>query len=100
MSAVDTAGTLVRLTRPSSHNGFVARPQVHQKRITASVVFWSTEGASKTIESYEAMHAIRKGQVRWLIRDDVIGLRHFIPPDHRFPSAICNRTRQRVLIRF
>ena len=35
-----------------------------KKRITASLGFRSVEGACRTIEGYEAMHAIRKGQVR------------------------------------
>ena len=37
-----------------------------KKRIAASLGFRSTEGARKTIEGYEAMHLIRKGQIRWL----------------------------------
>ena len=32
-----------------------------KKRITASLGFRSAEGACRTIEGYEAMHAIRKG---------------------------------------
>jgi transposase-like protein len=39
-----------------------------KKRITASLDFRSVEGARRTIEGYEAMHAIRKGQVRWVAR--------------------------------
>src|SRR6185503_14169508 len=35
-----------------------------KKRITASLGFRSAEGAWRTIEGYEAMHAIRKGQIR------------------------------------
>jgi transposase-like protein len=35
-----------------------------KKRITASLGFRSVEGACRTTEGYEAMHAIRKGQVR------------------------------------
>jgi len=34
--------------------------------------------AWRTIEGYEAMHMIRKGQVRWLDKGDVIGQRQFI----------------------
>jgi IS6 family transposase len=49
-----------------------------RKRITASLGFRSAEGASRTIEGYEAMHATRKGQVRWLEKGDVIGQRQFI----------------------
>ena len=32
----------------------------------------------RTIEGYEAMHLIRKGQIRWLPKGDVIGQRQFI----------------------
>jgi len=35
-----------------------------KKRITASLGFWSVECACRTIEGYEAMRPIRKGQVR------------------------------------
>ena len=49
-----------------------------KKRITASLGFRSAEGASRTIEGYEAMHAIRKGQIRWLDKGDVVGQRQFI----------------------
>jgi transposase-like protein len=49
-----------------------------KKPITASLGFRSPEGAWRTIEGYEAMHMIRKGQVRWLDKRDVIGQRQFI----------------------
>jgi len=49
-----------------------------KKRITARLGFRSPEGASRTIEGYEAMHAIRKGQIRWLDKGDVVGQRQFI----------------------
>jgi transposase, IS6 family len=49
-----------------------------KKRITASLGFRSAEGAWRTIEGYEAMHLIRKGQIRWLPKRDVIGQRQFI----------------------
>ena len=49
-----------------------------KKRITASLGFRSAEGAWRTIEGYEAMHAIRKGQIRWLAKGDVVGQRQFI----------------------
>ena len=39
---------------------------------------WSAGGACKTIEGYEAMHLIRKGQIRWLPKGDVVGQRQFI----------------------
>ena len=49
-----------------------------KKRITASLGFRSAEGAWRTIEGYEAMHVIRKGQIRWLAKGDVVGQRRFI----------------------
>ena len=35
-------------------------------------------GAERTIQSYEAMHMIRKGQVRWLAKDDIVEQIRFI----------------------
>jgi transposase, IS6 family len=49
-----------------------------KKRIAASLGFRSGDGAWRTIEGYEAMHMIRKGQVRWLAQGDGIGQRQFI----------------------
>ena len=49
-----------------------------KKRITASLGFRSVEGACRTIEGYEAMHAIRKGQVRWVAKGDALAQREFI----------------------
>jgi hypothetical protein len=49
-----------------------------KKRITASLGFRSAEGACRTIEGYEAMHAIRKGQVRWVAKGDPIAQPQFI----------------------
>lgn len=49
-----------------------------KKRITASLGFRSVEGACRTIEGYEAMHAIRKGQVRWVAKGDPVAHRQFI----------------------
>jgi transposase-like protein len=49
-----------------------------KKRITASLGFRSVEGACRTIEGYEAMHAIRKGQVRWVAKGDAVAQRLFI----------------------
>jgi transposase-like protein len=50
------------------------------KRIAASLGFRSIHGALNTIDGYEAMHMIRKGQVRWLSQ----------PPC--FSTTICNRS--------
>src|SRR5262249_50533662 len=49
-----------------------------KKRIAASLGFRSADGACRTIEGYEAMHAIRKGQIRWVAKDDPVGQRQFI----------------------
>jgi len=49
-----------------------------KKRIAASLDFRSVQGALNTIDRYEAMHMIRKGQVRWLAKGDVLGQRAFI----------------------
>jgi len=49
-----------------------------KKRIAASLWFRSAEAAMRTIEGYEAMHLIRKGQIRWLPKGDVVGQRQFI----------------------
>ena len=49
-----------------------------EKRITASFGFRSAEGACSTIEGYEAIHAIRKGQVRWVAKGDAVAQRQFI----------------------
>jgi transposase-like protein len=49
-----------------------------KKRIIASLGFRSAEAACRTIEGYEAMHTIRKGQVRWLAKGHAVGQRQFI----------------------
>ena len=49
-----------------------------KKRITASLGFRSVEGACRMIEGYEAMHEIRKGQIRWVAKGDPVGQIPFI----------------------
>ena len=49
-----------------------------KKRIAASLWFRSAEGAIRTIDGYEAMHVIRKGQIRWVPKGDVMGQLQFI----------------------
>ena len=49
-----------------------------QKRIVAGLGFRSAEGGWRTIEGYEVMHAIRKGQIRWLAKGDATGQRKFM----------------------
>jgi transposase-like protein len=54
------------------------KKRIAKKRIAASIGFRSVEGALNTIDGYEAMHMIRKGQVRWLVKGDVLCQRAFI----------------------
>ena len=49
-----------------------------KRRINAKQGFRSFEGARRTIPGYEAIHMIRKGQVRWLPKGDVGGQVLFI----------------------
>ena len=49
-----------------------------KRRINAKLGFRSLQGACCTIQGYEAMHMIRKGQVRWLPKGDVAEQVRFI----------------------
>jgi len=49
-----------------------------KRRVNASQGFRSFHGARRTIQGYEAVHMIRKGQVRWLPKGDVLGLLLFL----------------------
>jgi transposase, IS6 family len=49
-----------------------------KERIAASLWFRSVKGALNTIAGYEAMHMIRKGQVKWLVKGDITGHVRFI----------------------
>jgi transposase-like protein len=49
-----------------------------KKRIAASQGFRSVDGALSTIAGYEAMNMIRKGQIRWLPKGEVVGQKRFI----------------------
>ena len=49
-----------------------------KRRVNASQGFRSFQGARRTIQGYEAVHMIRKGQVRWLPKGDVLGLLLFL----------------------
>lgn len=49
-----------------------------KKRVVASQWFRSVDGALKTIAGYEAMNIIRKGQIRWLAKGDIVGQARFI----------------------
>ena len=75
--AVDSAGELGRRCRcgtsPYLNNIIEQDHRFIKKRIVASLGFRSAEGAWRTIEGYEAMHAIRKGQIPWLATGDALG---------------------------
>lgn len=43
-----------------------------KKRIAASLGFRSVDGALRTIQGYQAMNKIRKGQIRWLAKGEVV----------------------------
>jgi len=49
-----------------------------KRRINAKLGFRSFDGAWRTIQGYETIHMIRKGQVRWLPKGDVIEQVRFI----------------------
>ncbi len=49
-----------------------------KKRITAGQGFRSVEGALSTVAGYEPMKLIRKGQIRWLPKGEVLGQKRFI----------------------
>ena len=49
-----------------------------KKRIAASLWFRSVDGALNTIAGYESMNMIRKGQVRWLAKGDIVGQMSFV----------------------
>jgi transposase, IS6 family len=49
-----------------------------KKRITTSQGFRSVAGALSTVAGYEAMNIIRKGQVRWLPKGEILGQKRFI----------------------
>ena len=49
-----------------------------KKRVVASRWFRSVDGAVNTIAGYEAINIIRKGQIRWLPKGDIVGQMRFI----------------------
>jgi len=65
-------------TSPYMNNIIEQDHRFIKKRITASLGFRSADGAWRTIEGYEAMHAIRKGQIRSVGKSDPVGQRQFI----------------------
>ena len=49
-----------------------------KRRVRASQGFREFHSARRTIQGYEVLHMIRKGQVRWLPKGDVLGLILFV----------------------
>jgi transposase, IS6 family len=49
-----------------------------KKRMLSSQWFRSVDGAVSTIAGYEVMNIIRKGQIRWLPKADIIGQAQFV----------------------
>jgi IS6 family transposase len=49
-----------------------------KRRVNASLGFRSFDSAQRTIQGYETMHMIRKGQVRWLAKHDIAAQVRFI----------------------
>ncbi len=75
-------GELSRICRcrcsPYMNNVIEQDHRFLKKRIVASQWFRSVEGALNTIQGYEAMHMIRKGQIRWLQKGNVVGQVRFV----------------------
>ncbi|MCL5746365.1 MAG: transposase [Acidobacteria bacterium] len=60
-------------------NNIVAQDhRMIKNRVNSTQGFRSFHGARRTIQGYEVVHIIGKGQVRWLPNKDVVGLVQFI----------------------
>lgn len=64
--------------RPVQYLNNIHRTTERSKRVNAKQGFRAFGAARRTIDGYEAMHMIRKGQVRWLAGDDIIGQMRFV----------------------
>jgi transposase-like protein len=60
-------------TCPYLNNNLEQDHRAIKRRVHASQGFRSFDGAWRTIQGYEVVHMIRKGQVRWLPKGDVVG---------------------------
>jgi transposase-like protein len=49
-----------------------------KRRVNVSLGFRSFDRAQRTIQGNEATHMIRKGQVRWLAKNDILAHVRFI----------------------
>ena len=83
------AGELGRRCRyrpsPNMNNVLDQDHRFVKKRIASSLWFRSVRGALNTIAGYESMHMIRKGQIRWLAKGDVVGQIRFIRQIYGIP---------------
>src|ERR1700722_3389621 len=82
IAELKAAGALGRncRCRPSQYMNNIIE-QDHRfvkKRGVTSQGFRSADGALSSIAGYEAMNIIRKGQIRWLAKGDVVGQKRFI----------------------
>jgi hypothetical protein len=59
-------------------NNIREQESLRKRRVLASQGFRSVDGALNTIAGYEAMNIIRKGQIRWLRKTDIVGQVRFI----------------------
>jgi hypothetical protein len=74
-----TQGRVRRNRRQSRVISPLSRIIVLSKRASRRAKdFVSAEGAWRTIEGYEATHAIRKAQIRWIGKVDTVAQRQFI----------------------
>src|SRR5438034_5421643 len=82
VAELKTAGKLGRRCRcrtcPYLNNIVEQDHRAIKRRVNPSQGFRSFHGARRTIQGYEAVHMIRKGQVTWLSKGDAVGLVLFI----------------------
>jgi hypothetical protein len=92
------SGDLSRRCRPSPYlNNIIEQDhRFIKKRVAASLGFRSAERARRTLKVAKQMYLIRKGQIRWSPKGDVVRQRQFI--DTLFGSAydpfICPSSRR------
>ena len=65
-------------TCPYLNNNLEQDHRAIKRRVNASQGFRSFDGAWRTLQGYEVLHMIRKGQVRWLPKRDVVGQVQFV----------------------
>src|ERR1017187_3912847 len=82
IAAVKEEGTLRRLCRHRPvqylNNILEQDHRAIKRRVKAKQSFREFQAARRTIEGYEAMHMIRKGQARWVSDDDIRKQNQFI----------------------